>query len=302
MSVTLQRAQHQRVTAELFVSAQVAPRPPGHRVPPEPDAGEPFDPANEVVAAPNVGELVGEDPAELLRLQRVEHRGWQVDARAAADPPDQRRDARGRQVEHRRRGEVQAVAERLQLRLQRGRGSDARAAQQLVEARDPPQRPGKHARAAEQPGTAGGGPRVHRPGAGLRRGHEVHAEVDDRGRWQCVTCVVHRRCQHRHGEQRRGHQLDQRHDPEQVRDRREAGALLHQPGGHGQRGGHREVARDPQQGCVAHASSRRRASSRERSCAISSAEIFCESIRWVSSGANEPPVSLSASDSSWLPA
>ena len=98
---SLQAGQDQSVTADLFQSAQVALCPPHHGIPPEADTRQPFQPADHVVSALYMRQLMRQDPPPLLFLHLVEQRRRNDDLHCPSGPPHHRRDTGGRRADRR---------------------------------------------------------------------------------------------------------------------------------------------------------------------------------------------------------
>ena len=167
-----QEAQHPLVAAALLRAAQRAPRPPGHRVPPEEGGGGDLHEAHPVVAAAHVGELVREERVELVAVQVGEKAGGQQQARSAAVRPEHRRDAGRHQEDRRDAAQAKACGEA-------GRAFGDRVGRRLgagEQATEPREAPGGQQRDREGPGRErqprGGSPAEPRAG---RRGRNDRA-------------------------------------------------------------------------------------------------------------------------------
>ena len=70
---------------------QVALGPPDRGIPPETDARQPFQPADQVIATPYVSQFVSHNPAPLGSIHFLKQRSWNHDPNFSARPPHQRR-------------------------------------------------------------------------------------------------------------------------------------------------------------------------------------------------------------------
>ena len=248
LSFGLEGGEDEGVAGELLARAQIALGPPGDGVPPEGDGREPLHPADPVVLAAHVRQLVGEDELEVSgRHGRRECLG-QDDPRPAPELPDERGHPGGH---HPYLGAATkpVPSGHLLCESAKGRPGDAGAADHgELEPDGAEQRSDENERGADQPG-----PSNQPADREVRRRCGESPEVDVRARRGEVREVQLRQGRvdrgHRgrvrqqgHVEERRSDQLQQDAQPQGVREERVVPPAMHRVSEQRERSGDAAVA------------------------------------------------------------
>ena len=221
------------VAGELLVGAQVVAGPPGDGVPPKGDPRQPLDPADPVVTALDVGQLMGEDEAQVRGGEALHQGRRHDDPRRPGEAPDVGADARGGGPHGGGSAEPEAAADAVAEALDLGGRGGGRAAHGDVELDDAEEGDRQGQGRAQEPGPAGGaaegGGLAGHGGRGLVGADEAEGSDLSAGgdrRREGGQLLLHPRQlgaqggalerDERDGQHRRRHELEQDPEPQRV--------------------------------------------------------------------------------------